>query len=113
MDFSENQKAIKHADHEVKISGRIDANDGKPLYYLNQHLRNTFRISLPDIEKNRTAALKDIGQKSVWNYSPTTISKRMHDWAVKAGFDWGEISSHSNRGGNHFSKLYFYRTKEY
>lgn len=99
MDFSENQKALKHADHEIKVSGRIDIDDSKPLYFLNQHLQNSFGISLIDIAKDRTTALKGIGNLPVWNYNSKTISKRMHDWAVKAGFNWGEISSHSNRGG--------------
>ena len=99
MDYSAQQKALKHADHEVKVSGQIDINDGKPLYFLNQHLTKTFGVSLADIAKDRVSALKGIGDSLIWNWDSRTISKRMHDWAVRAGFDWGEISSHSNRGG--------------
>jgi hypothetical protein len=62
---------------------------------------------LVDLAKNREAALKGIGDLHVWKYSAATISKQMHDWAFKAGFEWGEISSHSNRGGKNSFDLFF------
>lgn len=100
MDFSKNQKAAKHARHEVTISGRIDIDDNRPVFSLNAQIFKRFGITLLDIAKNRTIALHNIGKKRIWEYDTKTISKRMHDWAIKVGFDWGEISSHSNRGGN-------------
>jgi hypothetical protein len=81
------------------MRGRIDIEDGNSLYFLNLHFLNKFGVSIADFAKDRTAALKGIGDRLVWDVLSTTISKRMHDWAHKVGFDWGQISSHSNRGG--------------
>lgn len=99
MDFSAKQKASKRAKHSVKIHGAIDVDDGNPLYYFNQYLVSTFQVSLKDIAENRTLALSGKANRFIWTWNADTISKRMHDWAFKAGFNWGEISSHSNRRG--------------
>ncbi|KAH7827159.1 uncharacterized protein MONOS_16000 [Monocercomonoides exilis] len=91
-------KGNPHWNHTISLEGTLDErNDLNVLYWLNQHLIQTFSLDLREIES--WVLNEDLKFRRLWDLNRDAMSQRLRRRAQDAGYPHDLFSFHSFRSG--------------